>query len=258
MGDEALAQAREQGAGAIDMQRGMRAIQRRMLAAGAGEKDPAKRPVMHAPDGIHLNDLGQMAMAVTILQGFGAPADVSWATLDAGKVTVTRTESCRISGLENGAGGLRFVRLDERQPLNLQPLWMLQGFYIPISEELNRYGLTISGLAEGRWEIRAGGRPLGTWTAAQLAGGINLASASGEPWEPGGPWHAQGQLLKTITDVRDEIDWMRRDLRRYLGAHPCIDSLSAQTEGLENALRTLQRDLARPVETTFEVRPVAP
>jgi len=257
MGDDALAQARELGAGAIDVQRGMRAVQRRMLAAGAAEKDERKRPRMHADDGVHLNDLGQMAMAVTILKGLGAPADVSWATIDAGRAEAVQTESCTISGISGDDRALRFVRLDSRQPLNLQPLWMLMGFHIPITDELNRYGLTVRGLAEGRWEILAGGRPLGTWTASQLADGINLASASGEPWEPGGPWHAQAQLLKTITDLRDEIDWTRRDLPRLLAGHPERDALAEDARKIEDALQSLQRRLARPVDTEFILRRVA-
>ncbi len=175
MGNDALAQAREAGAGAIDVQRGM-------LAAGAAEKDERKRPRMHAEDGVHLNDLGQMAMAVTILKGLGAPADFSWATIDAGRAAAVQTESCGISGDDRG---LRFVRLDSRQPL-----WMLMGFHIPITDELNRYGLTVRGLAEGRWEILAGGRPLGTWTASQLAEGAispRPVASRGNPEVPGTP-----------------------------------------------------------------------
>lgn len=257
MGDDALAQAREQGADAIDVQRGMRAVQRRMLSAGAAEPDERKRPRMHTEDGVHLNDLGQMAMAVTILEGLGASADVSWAIMDAERAEAVQTESCTISDISRSERELRFLRLDSRQPLNLQPLWMLMGFHIPITDDLNRYGLTVRGLADGRWDVLAGNRPLGTWTAAQLADGVNLASASGEPWEPGGPWHAQAQLLKTITDLRDEIDWMRRDVPRLLASHPEHDAIGEEARKIEDALRSLQRRLARPVSTEFILRRAA-
>ena len=257
MGDDALAQARAQGAGTIDVQRGMRAIQRRVLAAGASEKDERKRPRLHADDGVHLNDLGQMAMAVTILKALGAPADVSWATIDARSASLERAESCTVTSMHRDGDDLRFVRLDTCQPLNLQPLWMLMGFHIPITDELNRYGMTVHSLSEGRWDVLAGGRLLGTWTAAQLAEGVNLASASAEPWEPGGPWHAQAQILEIITDLRDEIDWTRRDMPRLLSSHPDQRALAQEAESIETSLRSLQRRLAKPVPTEYRIRRTA-
>ncbi len=258
MCDESLAQTKAQGGGTIDVQRGMRAIQRRVIAANEKEKDPKKHTSLHAPDGVHLNDLGQMAMAVSILKGLGAPADVSWATVDAGSRTVSSASDCQITDVAGTADGLTFTRLDRRQPLNLQPLWMLQGFFIPLTDDLNRYGLTVTHLAPGRYEMLAGGRRLGIWSADQLAKGINIASASAEPWEPGGPWHAQGQLLKTLTDLRDEIEWAGRDLRQFLGAHPERDTLEEKRAAIQSALVSLQRDMAKPVPTPVVIRPAPP
>jgi len=136
MCDEGMALAKTNGAGAIDVQRAMRRIQRRVLAANAKESDKSKHTKLHVDDGIHLNDLGQMAMAYAILKGLDAPADVSSATLDAKAAKVLATDGCKISDITNSAGELSFVRLDEHLPLNLSPLWMLQGMFIPISDEL--------------------------------------------------------------------------------------------------------------------------
>jgi lysophospholipase L1-like esterase len=141
MCDEAMALAKAKGAGAIDVQRLMRQVQRRVLAANAKEPEKAKHTKMHAEDGIHLNDLGQMAMAYAILNGLGAPADVSAATIDAKTAKVVASEECEISELKSAAGELSFVRLDRHLPLNLQPLWMLQGMFVPISDDLNCYRL---------------------------------------------------------------------------------------------------------------------
>ena len=254
MCDEGLALAKAKGAGTIDVQRGMRAVQRRVMAANESKPDQSKHDSLHTADGIHLNDLGQMAMAVTILKGLGAPAEVSAAAIHAQDGTVSLARDCSITAVASSDAELTFTRLDRRLPLNLQPLWMLHGFFIPIGEELNRYDLAITHLKPGRYAVLASGRKLGTWSAEQLAKGVNLASASDEPWEPGGPWQAQGQLLKTLTDLRDEIDWAGRDLKKYLTAHPSLADLSAKTASMETALTSLQRDLARPVPTDFVVR----
>lgn len=256
MCDEGLALAQSRGAGVIDVQRSMRAVQRRVLERNKNKPDKDKPDSLHAPDGVHLNDLGQMAMAMAILKGLGAPADVSSATIDARAAAATQASECEITGIAAEGKNLTFTRLDRRLPLNLQPLWMIQGFFMPIGEELNRYGLAITNLPPGRYDVLAGGRKLGNWSAEELAKGLNLASASAEPWEPGGPWHAQGQFLKTLTDMRDELDWAGRDLKKFLTAHPAQAKLAARAHEIEESLISLQRELAQPVPTVFTVREV--
>src|SRR5205809_1036237 len=59
MCDEGMAQARSLGSHAIDVQRTMRAIQKKVWAANATVADKSKHTTLHAADGIHLNDLGQ-------------------------------------------------------------------------------------------------------------------------------------------------------------------------------------------------------
>jgi len=80
MVDDGMALARSLGAESIDLSRGMREIQRRIVAANAREKDPTRHTRLHVDDGIHLNDLGQLAMGHALLKGLGAPAEVSSAT----------------------------------------------------------------------------------------------------------------------------------------------------------------------------------
>ena len=82
MCDDGLPLACALGAGAIDIQRPMREVQKRVLAHNKTIKDPARHVKLHAVDGVHLIELGHMAMAFAILKGLGAPADVSSAKVD--------------------------------------------------------------------------------------------------------------------------------------------------------------------------------
>src|SRR4051812_38716701 len=84
MTDEGMALAKSLGADTIDLQRGMREIQRRVVAANAKESDSKKKTSLHVEDGVHLNDLGQLAMGYAMLKGLGAPAEVSSAVIAAG------------------------------------------------------------------------------------------------------------------------------------------------------------------------------
>jgi len=227
-----------------------------MLAFNASHpKDKPNR--MHVEDGVHLNELGQMAMAFAILKGLGAPADVSSAEIDAGSGAVVASSACKITDIKHSDKSLSFTRLDERLPLNLAPLWMLQGMFIPIGDELNRYMLTVKGLPEGTYEMKAGGRPLGKWKAGELARGVNIASATANGWVPGGPWDAQGHALKVFTDMRDELVFARQGIGSDLSAHPQQRELVAQADAIEQHLIELQRQISHPVPVAFELQLIA-
>ena len=72
MCDEGMELSRSLGGNAIDVQRAMRGIQKKIWASNAAVKDKAKHDTLHTADGVHLNDLGQLAMAFAILKGLGA------------------------------------------------------------------------------------------------------------------------------------------------------------------------------------------
>jgi len=100
MTDKGLTLASSLGAETIDLQRGMREIQRRIVEANSRETDAKKQTRLHVEDGVHLNDLGQLAMAYAMLKGLGAPEEVSTATIDGMSGKVTETAGCTISDKE--------------------------------------------------------------------------------------------------------------------------------------------------------------
>lgn len=253
MCDEGLAMAKEQGAGTIDVMRSMREVQRRMVASNSKEQDESKHASLHVNDGVHLNDLGQMAMAWALLKGLGAPPEVSSLALDAPEGKITASESCTAHEIALTPDGGSFVRLDERLPLNLQPLWMLMSRYIPLGDDLNRYQFQISGLKKGRYAMTAGGRKIGVWKDDELAKGINIASASTSGWEPGGVWDAQGHAVTQLTSARDLLLRTETTINQFLSAHPDQSELRSQLGGIEKQLVDLQRAVARPVPIRFEI-----
>jgi lysophospholipase L1-like esterase len=255
MCDEGMALARSLGEHAIDIQRTMRAIQRRVLAANASDQ-PKGQATLHATDGIHLSDLGQLAMALAILKGLGAPADVSMASIDAGGPKVVATSGCQLSNLKRDSTSERldFDRLDDGLPLNFGIFGALHFRYVPIPDELNRYMLTVVNLAPGRYDIVADGRALGSFSEKQLSVGLNIASATADGWEPGGPWDAESTLLISITDARSQLGQATRLLDHYLPAHPERTALHSQTREINERIETLQRTLLKPRRFHFVVR----
>ncbi|HVJ68881.1 MAG TPA: SGNH/GDSL hydrolase family protein, partial [Caulifigura sp.] len=191
MCDEGMQIARDSGAAAIDVQSEMRAIQRKIKEANEREKPEAsKRHTLHAADGIHLNDLGQIAFAYAILKGLGAPAEVSSASVDAKTQQVTAT-GCKVSDIVHTSEGVEFTRLDEGLPLNGETFFALNFRFVPIHDGLNRYTLAVPSLAPGKYTVYVDDRNVSTYTAGQLANGVNISSATSDPGQPGGPWSAQ-------------------------------------------------------------------
>ena len=258
MTDEGLALAKSLGAEAIDVQRGMRAVQRRILEAEKDQKDPAKRTRLHVADGVHLNDLGHLSMAYTLLKGLGAPAEVSAVTLDAAQpATPAGAQGCTASEVKKREdGGVEFTRLDKGLPLNLGSLGALNYRWIPIPDGLDQYRLTIKNLPPGDYEITVEGRPLGRENAGALAAGTNLCSKTANGWEPGGPWEAQAFVVKGLVNARNELEGAEGERRRFLANGPQAAALDGAAKEAENKLVDLQRATARPYPYHFVVRPV--
>lgn len=254
MADEGMALAKSLGAGTIDLSRGMREVQRRVLAANAGKPDVKKHDRLHVDDGVHLNDLGQLAMGWAMLRGLGAEAEVSDVVVDAAAGKVVSATGCKVTDIKQRADGVTFVRKDFGLPINLGVLSALQYQFVPVPDTLNGYLLTVKGLAAGRYSISVEGRGLGTWDAKQLTEGLNISSATADGWQPGGPWDAQSDIVKEIVDARDKL-WMASQVRlQHNDTNPKAKKLAAEYTRLDAQLTELARAQARPYPYRFEVR----
>jgi lysophospholipase L1-like esterase len=254
MTDEGLALAKSLGAGTVDLQRSMRAIQRQVIAANKAETDPKKQTHLHAEDTIHLTDLGQLAMGYAMLKGLGAPQDVSSVAIDAKDCTLLSAKDCRVDELHSSSNKVTFTRIDEGLPLNLGMLGGLNFRFIPIPDELNRYLLTIRSLPKGSYHISVDGHTIGTATAGQLSSSLNISSMTTNAWEPGGPWDAQAAVVKELTEARSKME-IANNLRTYfLTNHPQTALLINQARIAETNLMNLQRQAAHPFPYHFEIR----
>lgn len=257
MCDEGMALSRELGGNAIDVQRTMRAIQKRVWAANASIDDPTKHSSLHVADGVHLSDLGQIAMAYAILKGLGAPADVSACAIDAAGLSVTSASGCTISDLSGSADSLEFVRSDDGLPLNGELFFALNFRFVPIHEDLNRYMLQITSLPPGRYAVTADGRGIATYTAGQLAEGVNISSATTDPWIPGGPWSAQANILHSLTESRDRLTLADTLLGAQLPESRLATEAASHARDINSDLEELQRVVAAARPYRFRIERAA-
>lgn len=256
MCDEAMQISRDNGGDSIDVQRGMRKIQRAAWEAAGDRSDEEKRRLLHTDDTIHLNELGQLAMAHAILKGLGAPADVSSVVLDAEQGTVLSADGCRISDVEKSDGGLAFVRTDEGLPFNYELFFERHYQFVPVPDTLNRYLLAVQRLPPGKYRVLAGGRDVGMFTSQQLEAGVNIASCTGRMWEPGGPWVAQAWVLKSLTDARHGTSSGLHQSQGWLDRATAEMRLSQEAAAVNRHLVLMQQEIVQPRPYQFSVQAI--
>jgi lysophospholipase L1-like esterase len=260
MCDEGMALSKSLGGEAIDVQRSMREIQKRVwawnekLKEANKVKDEAKPDSLHLADGVHLNDLGQLAMAFAILKGLGAPADVSSATLDFAEGKLLSADGCEVTQIHREEGRLEFTRLDEGLPFNHGIFFALHYRFVPVPNELNRYLLSVKNLPAGKYDLVADERAIGSFTAAQLNAGVNIASSTANAWQPGGPWNAQADALVHLTNARSELEVANLLGRLHLGSSPLVGELASATQPSNARIEELQRLVAKPRPYRFVIQ----
>ncbi len=248
MCDDGMKLARELGGESIDVQRTMREIQKKVWEANrnADASKPSEKHTLHAPDGVHLNDLGQLAMGYAILKGLGAPADVSSVTIDGSTRQLTSAQGCKVSDLKGDASRLEFTRLDNGLPLNAETFFALNFRFVPIPDELNRYMLAVQNLPAGKYALTVDGRGVGTWNAEQWSQGINISSATTDGWLPGGPWDAQANIVSSLTAARDKLDMANRRAEWHLPGTDLTRELDSEIVNANAQIESLQRQAAKP------------
>ncbi|MGO8753017.1 MAG: SGNH/GDSL hydrolase family protein [Thermoguttaceae bacterium] len=140
----------------------------------ARAEKPANR--IGGGDAVHPGPPGQALMAWAILKGLGFPRLVSAAEVDAAACKVATSENCKIDDVLVKDGGLKFQRLDQALPFfPAEAKSILK--WAPILEELNEYGLKVSNLKAGQYDILLDGKKVARHSDAELAAGANLAAA---------------------------------------------------------------------------------
>jgi hypothetical protein len=254
MTDEGMALAQSLGADTIDLHRGMRDVQRRIIEGNRTAK-PEDHVSLHVKDGVHLSELGQLAMGYAMIKGLGAPPEVSSVEIDAAPPRATATD-CEVSDLSVAEAAISFTRLDKGLPLNLGSLWQLQHRWIPFPDGLNGYRLTVKNLPSGDYELKAGGRGLGKASADQLAKGLNLASMTADGWHPGGPWHVQSWMVQQLVESRDDLWASGSSLDQYGG--PDLAAVKEAIRSQDDAMVELQRLTAKPRPYRIEISRIKP
>jgi lysophospholipase L1-like esterase len=207
------------------------------------------------PDRVHPAPAGHWVMAEALLKAWHAPALVSEVELDAGSgkgsaknATVTNIKT---SGA-NGSASISWSEKEDALPLPLYPHDKATALVMQSSDlvqALDQEKLKIAGLHPGNYRLSIDGAQAGTFSAGELAAGVNLATLDT-------PMLKQAQEALDLTNLHNNIHrmaWIDLQFRRK--EHP----LAHQAADVEDMNR-IERDVlerrkadAQPKTHEFEV-----
>lgn len=134
-----------------------------------------------SPDRVHPQRSGYLFMTYVLLKSQGVDPIVSDVVIDAAAGTCAKSVNATVSGVMKTADGVTFRMLEKALP------WVYEKWsdgitsVAPITEDLNREILAVTGLAEEKYTLEIDGEEVGVWTGADLAKGVNLATHKKTP-----------------------------------------------------------------------------
>ena len=198
-----------------------------------GEQQQAIDPgfTLTGGDRVHPDNDGHMVMAYLFLkaQGF-AGKEVADIRIDASKKEILKAGNCEITNLRKAGRNLSFDYLANALPYPMDTVahgWGMKrgqanaAKLVPFVEEMNREMLTVKGL-KGTYAVCIDGEQIGSWSAEELAEGINLAEIV---WTP---QYQQALAVMHLNEYRWEIErnfrdyaWMQYD---FFQDHGLLDA----------------------------------
>lgn len=202
-------------------------------------------------DSIHPGPAGHFVTAWATLQAMGAESLVSKATLDAAGNSTTATSRCTIRNLSLTATGGTFERLDTRLPWAYDTSGRANGNLLATTHKLGDgtlhdwqdYSLTVTGLAEGTYEIKCDGVVIGSASHTRLAAGWNMAGLE------------QGPVFDQVQEVLGRIRDLQ-NMHRVTGANLGNPNPGTMDDFIDYTLGYYQQKLHRGKVYYNEMQPL--
>jgi lysophospholipase L1-like esterase len=212
-------------------------------------------------DAVHPGPPGQVLMAASILKGLGFPSKVSSVEIDVanGKADA-KADNAKVSDLAVEGDGVKFSRLDAALPFFPEEAKGILK-HAPLLEELNEYGLKVTGLKPGKYEVKLGGKKVAEYTSEELAKGVNLAAAA----LSAGPVADQAKAVKAAVEAKNRYyhDRIFRgivlvnvgQLPDWLGIQMTKDEIEAKRKAAIDERLAKMPELDAAVKKALEIKP---
>jgi len=203
------------------------------------------------PDRVHPEPMAHWFMAAAILKGWNAPSIVTSVSLDAQNQTVLSTVRSHVSDLAATATTLNWTQLDDALPLPFDDKNAANHFLLQITDiqrELNQQPLTVAGLKPGKYQLTIDGFPIGDFTDAELAHGVNLTDFVT-------PMRGQSYSVSWLVRDRDDAHYVRlRMLVNQMKYGDPSEPGAASLLQFESELQQRIYDAAQPKPHKFQLK----
>ena len=194
------------------------------------------------PDRVHPREEGHLLMAALVLESMHVPALVARASVDAQtfkaeKIRAGLTENAVVSDVRRTGDGVAFTYAPKSLPFPALPEYLADDKIYPLTEKLNREEIVVRHLKPGRYALMFDGVKLGSYTARELAKGVNVAIL---------PTANQMRAQETATLVKELVanESVRRNLAlnyvRFRHAKIALDDFAAQDAYLDKVLAKME------------------
>jgi lysophospholipase L1-like esterase len=206
------------------------------------------------PDRVHPGPDGHLIMAESILKAWNAPATVTAVEINAKKKRVVSATNTEIDGVKSHAGVLTWKQTDNALPMPFNASNPSTDLVLRCSDfiqALDQQPLRVTHLKAQRYTLEIDDENIGTFTAAQLAQGINLAELST-------PMSKQAMTVETLTVKHNDVHYSRwRTIQVPLAglSAPHLQTVMDDLNALDGELIEEQRAAALPKTRTYELSP---
>jgi lysophospholipase L1-like esterase len=182
------------------------------------KKDPKYTIV--GPDRVHPGDPGMLMMAWLFLKTQGVSPMVSRVAVQASSARATESVNAEVTAVVKKDNGVAFTVLEKALPFPIDPAAKAMLGMLPVEKDMNQELLSVSGLADGTFELKIDGAAVGRHTAGELAKGINLG------FNEATPQFKQAQGVAKLNELRRDAEVQARSLlntRRWMQSHDKVN-----------------------------------
>jgi lysophospholipase L1-like esterase len=142
-------------------------------------KDP--KFTLVGPDRIHPGPAGHLMLAYLFLRAQGALTDVARLSIDASTARVTGAVRSSASNVRAQGTGVAFTWSEHALPFPIDPDCAPALNWVSFTADLNQEVLQVAKLTPGRYTLSIDGVEIHTYSADELAHGVNLAEETKTP-----------------------------------------------------------------------------
>ena len=141
-------------------------------------RDAGEKGRITEGDAVHPGVPGQTLMAASILKAMNFPKQVANLEIKIGNGSSDIVHvNCKIDELIGNSAGVKFNRRDAALPFFPEKAKTILK-WTPLLDEMNDYGLKVTGLKAGKYDVKLDGKKVAEYTDKELAAGVNLAAAA--------------------------------------------------------------------------------